>query len=185
MAVVLLIKTEDGEVTEVPVLNRLTLGRSSSCDYKVTDSNMSGTHCSFELDSKGQLLFKDMGSTNGSFLNNSQIQQTLIKINDVVRVGNTLIRIDEKRLSPSDKLIIGTAAVKKNRKEKDRTLPDMDAFGKSSIIQSEGPAKKTRPKNEEQDALKQNKNQEIDPGKSSGNTKFLKLGNATPKKKKF
>jgi pSer/pThr/pTyr-binding forkhead associated (FHA) protein len=182
MAVVLLIKTEDGEVSEVPVLNKLVIGRSSTSDFKVLDSNMSGKHCSFEIDPKGQLLFKDLGSTNGSFLNNSQIQQTVIRINDVVKVGNTQIRIDEKRLSPSDKLVIGIAPAKQHRKERDKTLPSLNRFDKTAVIESEKPMKKERPNQGAKELSK--KESEIPREKSSGETKFLKLENATPKKKR-
>lgn len=182
MAVVLIIKTEDGGIAEVPVLNKIIMGRSSSSDYKISDSILSGTHCSFELDQKGQLLFKDLGSTNGSFLNNSQVQQTTVKINDVIRVGTTTITIDEKRLSPSDKLIIGFSQHKKNKKERDRTLPDLSRSGRNVEIQSETPPKKTLENDVMAGNKKTNHKNEIDPGVSTGDTKFLKLNHSKKKK---
>lgn len=102
MAIILLIKTEDGKVSELPVLDKIKIGRSSASDYKIIDTKMSGIHCSFQLTPQGELLFVDLESTNGSFLNNNKITQTLIRVNDVVRIGNTIIKIDEKKLTSNE-----------------------------------------------------------------------------------
>jgi pSer/pThr/pTyr-binding forkhead associated (FHA) protein len=120
MAIILIIKAEDGEVTELPVLSKIIMGRSSSADFTIKDSKMSGQHCSFEMTAKGQLIFTDIESTNGSFFNNSKIDQTVVKINDVIRVGDTLIKLDEKRLSTSERMAIGTST---RKFENEKTLP--------------------------------------------------------------
>jgi pSer/pThr/pTyr-binding forkhead associated (FHA) protein len=144
MAVILIIKTEEGEVTELPVLNKIIMGRSSSADFTIKDSKMSGQHCTFEMTHKGQLMFTDLGSTNGSFFNNSRISQTAVKINDVVRVGNTLIRIDEKRLSTNERMTIGIST---RKVENEKTLPVMSEKERRAIenaeIQSEEAADKS------------------------------------------
>ena len=107
MAIVLIIKTEDGQLAEIPVMSKIILGRSSSTDLKIDDGKMSSKHCSFSLTKEGAVLFEDLSSTNGSFINNSRIMSTLMKVNDVIRVGNTLIRIDDKRLTPKERIAIG------------------------------------------------------------------------------
>lgn len=144
MAVILIIKTEEGEVTELPVLNKIIMGRSSSADFTIKDSKMSGQHCSFEMTHKGQLMFTDLGSTNGSFFNNSKITQTVVKINDIVRVGNTLIRLDEKRLSTNERMTIGVSS---RKEENEKTLPVMSEKDRKAIenaeIQSEEAADKS------------------------------------------
>lgn len=201
MAIVILIKTPDGEVTEFPILNRVVLGRSSSCDFKISDNKMSGTHCAFEVSSKGQLLFKDLGSTNGSFLNNSAIQEVHIKINDVIRVGDTLIQIYEKRLSPSDKSAIGYSNVKPTN---DKTLPELadlnktpkektmmhkksqDNLGKKrAVIGLSDKMKQEKEKEKEsRDKMKMGSTKNVmDRERSSGNTKFLELEEEKKKKK--
>lgn len=134
MAVILIIKTEEGEVTELPVLNKIIMGRSSSADFTIKDSKMSGQHCSFEMTHKGQLMFTDLGSTNGSFFNNSRISQTAVKVNDVVRVGNTLIKIDEKRLSSSERMSIGLST---RKVENEKTLPVMSEKERRAIEDAE------------------------------------------------
>ena len=120
MAIVLIIKTEDGQLAEIPVMSKIILGRSSSTDLKIDDGKMSSKHCSFSLTKEGAVLFEDLSSTNGSFINNSRIMSTLMKVNDVIRVGNTLIRIDDKRLTPKERIAIGYNNMEKNG---EATLP--------------------------------------------------------------
>lgn len=198
MAIILIIKTEDGEVTELPVLNKIIMGRSSSSDYVIKDTKMSGSHCSFEITSKGQLMFTDLGSTNGSYLNNSKVNQTPVKINDVVRIGNTLIRLEDKRLSVNERMTIGVSNHKENN---DKTLPKMTESEKKAIEKAESKAEenaeKVSPKKRTAIALDKNikakkQNEDnfagvdtiLDQEVSTGATKMLKLDSDVLKKKK-
>jgi pSer/pThr/pTyr-binding forkhead associated (FHA) protein len=184
MTIILNIKTEDGQVAELPVLDKIKLGRSSSSDYKIVDTKMSGIHCSFEINNQGELLFKDLESTNGSFLNNSKITQTLMRIGDIIRIGNTLIRIDESKLNAREKASLGESTA---NSKNDKTLP-----GKSDdatkVLPRIAPKKKTISLNKE---IKERKplrsdwaagsDNIIEQEESSGMTKMLKLN--TKKKK--
>lgn len=189
MAIILIIKTEEGEVTELPVLNKIIMGRSSSADFTIKDSKMSGQHCTFEMTHKGQLMFTDLESTNGSFFNNSKISQTIVKINDIVRVGNTLIKLDEKRLSSNERMTIGVSSKKQ---ENEKTLPGISDNEKRAIeiaeIQSEKAAEKS-PKRRTvvlDKSIKEKKKAPddfngvdtiLDQEASTGDTKMLKLDN--------
>lgn len=201
MAVVLLIKTVDGSVSDLPLLNKVVIGRSSTSDFKIADTKLSGIHCSFELTNKGQVVFKDLGSTNGSFLNNAQVQEVHLRINDVIRVGDTHIRIDEKRLSPSDRTAIGVSNVKRTE---EKTLPEMTRAMKrkeeEKLAKEKNPGSsdkkkgiglstkireaKVRDKEARQDEkIKWAKNI-VEAEQSSGNTQALKLDDELKKKKK-
>ncbi len=199
MAIVLLIKTEDGNVTELPILSKVTMGRSGNNDYKIADAKMSGNHCTFEVTAKGQVLFTDLGSSNGSFLNNSQIMNTMVRVHDVVRIGNTLIKIEDKKLSPSERLAIGVSIIKN---KKDKTLPELsikapksnnDAHASDRDNNSDGNdvKKNTVMLNQAHKAKKKpavnnwgGAENVIDQEASSGQTKFLKLVRNQPKIKK-
>lgn len=106
MPVVLIFKTGD-ETIEFPLLGKTTVGRSSSCDLTIADKQMSGKHGSFEITPKGEVVFSDLGSTNGSFINNSQVLKTIFKINDIIKLGKTSVEIDEKKLTSKERLAIG------------------------------------------------------------------------------
>lgn len=188
MAIILIIKTENGEVTELPLLHKIIMGRSSSSDYMIKDKKMSGSHCSFEITPRGQVMFTDLGSTNGSFVNNSKISQTLFKVNDVIRIGDTLIKIEEKRLSSHERMAIGLSTYKE---QNEKTLPVMKESERKLIEkkeeQMEAKAEKASPKKRTvilDKSIKQKKlgpqnftgvDSVLDQEASSGETKMLKL----------
>lgn len=194
MAIVLIIKTEDGQLAEIPVMSKIIIGRSSSSDLKIDDGKMSSKHCSFSLTKEGAVLFEDLSSTNGSFINNSRIMSTLMKVNDVIRVGNTLIRIDDKRLTPKERIAIGYNTMEKNG---EATLPVLTQSQMG--IQK---AKEVKPGNKvekkptvvlNKELLKKKSKDEnwnagvdnvIEQEESSGMTKMLKLDKNAIKKKK-
>ncbi|MBA2404591.1 MAG: FHA domain-containing protein [Bdellovibrionales bacterium] len=71
------------------VTKNITIGRSSQ-DIALNDPKLSSTHC--QLIIKGiKLLVKDLGSTNGTFLNGEKIeanQEVEVKIGDRLRFGS-------------------------------------------------------------------------------------------------
>lgn len=172
MAVILLIQTEDNNVEELPLLNKMILGRSSSADFKVNDQKISSKHCSIELTPKGEVLICDLGSTNGTFLNNAQIHQSLLKINEELRIGNTYIKVDEKKLTMSERVKVGMAS-KVTHKTDDKTLPEVPD---TSIVKKKTMIQEIKKKNKTNLASWGSSNDQlIDQEESSGNTRFLKL----------
>ena len=204
MAVILLVKVPDGETTELPLFGKITLGRSSSCDFKVNDSKISGKHCSIELTKKGEILVKDLGSTNGTYLNNSKINHSVFRLNDTILMGGTVIVIDERRLSTLEKKAIGINIIK-NRSElkelpsapelpnkKETQSMDSDSAEKTNLPQLEGDATRMKKKITLKKELKEKRSRVnfistdavIDQEESSGNTKLLKLDNVKKGKSK-
>lgn len=122
MAVILVFKTSQGEVLELPLFGKTVVGRSGSADFQIKDEKISSKHCSFELTRKGEVLFTDLGSTNGSLLNNNSINSTCVKINDQIKIGDTIVRIKPDLLSPIEKKQIGVSSVKF---DPGLTIPDL------------------------------------------------------------
>ena len=71
----------------------LVIGRSSSCDIHVPDSEMSRRHA--EVSShNGDVVVRDLGSTNGTSVNGSVISaSTTLAAGDVIAAGTTEIRV--------------------------------------------------------------------------------------------
>ncbi len=107
MAIILILTNENGQTSELPITGKCVVGRSSSCDFTINDKQMSGKHGCFEIGSSGELFYSDLGSTNGSFLNNSQIHKVQFRTNEVLLLGNTTITIDEKKLTTKERVSIG------------------------------------------------------------------------------
>src|SRR3954469_7894066 len=71
----------------------LTIGRSDQCDISVKDSSMSGRHAEIKK-SEGDITIRDLGSANGIYLNGERIEEAELYDGDVLRLGQTSIRID-------------------------------------------------------------------------------------------
>ena len=70
---------------------RNILGSSSEADIKVTDSAVSGKHCMI-LFRSGKIKIKDELSTNGTFINGAEIEESEIKDGDIIRLGTTELK---------------------------------------------------------------------------------------------
>ena len=92
---------EDSDVlapnTRFRVVNGMTsIGRSSASDIVLnSDDYVSGQHARLTRHG-GALYVEDIGSTNGTYVNNSRaVGATLLKSGDKVRVGSTTFRYSE------------------------------------------------------------------------------------------
>ena len=81
---------------KIVVTGTVIVGRSPGADIVIAASYVSGRHAQFKL--MGQNLFvEDLGSTNGTAVNNNLISApTALKNNDVVNVGDVAIRVRRK-----------------------------------------------------------------------------------------
>lgn len=69
--------------------NRIIIGRSVDAHIVLTDHTVSKRHAALIIDSNGNLLFEDLGSTNGSFVNGKQVTGvTDLKMGDKIRLGS-------------------------------------------------------------------------------------------------
>jgi adenylate cyclase len=85
------ITTTDGRISSYPLLKReTTIGRSRENDIVLLDQSVSRKHAKIVKTDQGHLL-SDLGSFNGTLVNEALIQSTLLKHGDVIKVGlNTL-----------------------------------------------------------------------------------------------
>lgn len=124
MAIVVFISTQNKKIEEYPILEECVIGRSRKCDLIIEDSLISGKHGCFKFSKTDQLFYIDLDSTNGSFLNETRVNNVQFKINDVLRVGNTTIVINEKMLTPHEKKMIGDTLT---NQEKEPALDSSEA----------------------------------------------------------
>ncbi len=86
------VKTLDGPVRKLTVrADRFTVGRGDA-DVRVDDPLVSRVHVEIErvLD---RVLLKDLESTNGTFVNDRRVSAEFLTEGDVVRVGNTRLKV--------------------------------------------------------------------------------------------
>jgi len=70
----------------------LTIGRSRDNDLVIDEPPVSHHHARIAVENN-QLVFYDLGSTNGSFVNNTRCSQAVLKSGDIVQIGSTIIKV--------------------------------------------------------------------------------------------
>ena len=84
----------EGSTLECMVRSRITIGRKQGCDICLSDDkSVSGLHCSIRLQD-GQLYIKDENSSNGTYLNDLQLNDECpLQSGDLLEIGLTRFRI--------------------------------------------------------------------------------------------
>ncbi len=100
MKVALKIKCK-GSLTEheIGLNGAVALGRSSKAEIQLDDEKISGRHCRFYL-KRDRLELTDIDSKNGTYLNGIRIEQSEVFIGDEIRIGDTIISLEEKHMGP-------------------------------------------------------------------------------------
>src|SRR4051812_40381477 len=63
-----------------------SIGRGPANDYQLTDPSVSTSHCQIIVQDNGVVL-KDLGSTNGSFINRAKTIEAPLKNGQTVHLG--------------------------------------------------------------------------------------------------
>jgi predicted component of type VI protein secretion system len=91
-------------VREIPLEGISTIiGRRNDCSLRIPSPLVSRQHC--ELTQAGsRLIVKDLGSSNGTFVNGSKIKQKELKAGDTLGVGpiTFIVQLGGAAVSPSD-----------------------------------------------------------------------------------
>jgi pSer/pThr/pTyr-binding forkhead associated (FHA) protein len=88
--------TADGKAQPVPINNERTLiGRLDDCQIRVRSGKISRHHCEILYDGSS-LQLKDLGSSNGTFVNKERIDELELKAGDLISIGSMvfLVQID-------------------------------------------------------------------------------------------
>lgn len=114
----LVLVSRDGTQREVPLKkSRIVIGRQADATMRLPDPNISRQHCELQLDS-GRPVLKDLGSSNGTYVNRRRISQTELSAGDTISIGPFLfvVKIDgEPGAIDSEEVLedavpVGTAA---------------------------------------------------------------------------
>jgi pSer/pThr/pTyr-binding forkhead associated (FHA) protein len=82
------------QVSRVPVRpGTIRLGRALDNDVVLTDDRVSRRHGQIGI-RHGMLVYTDLGSTNGSFLNNGAVTEIALGPGDVLQLGSSTITIE-------------------------------------------------------------------------------------------
>jgi len=84
------------EGTQIPLKkDKFIIGRASECTLRAGSSAISRRHCAIVRKDDAWLV-RDLGSRNGTFLNDSAVQEpTALKVGDEIRVGPLHFRVEQ------------------------------------------------------------------------------------------
>lgn len=88
-----LFNPETGAVFELRG-TRMVLGRDKNCDIAIRDSNVSRSHAELVLDGSTWMI-RDLGSTNGTFVQGREISRASLRDGDMVTVGITSLEFQK------------------------------------------------------------------------------------------
>lgn len=87
MQVNLIMFRSDGEKRRFALTRDMSvLGRAEDCDFRIPLSEISRKHCRLVRDGDA-LRVEDLGSSNGTFVNDQRVQQKELGAGDLLRVG--------------------------------------------------------------------------------------------------
>ncbi|MEM1356310.1 MAG: FHA domain-containing protein [Planctomycetota bacterium] len=91
--VLLVMFKSDGTRRDFPVTKGVTvIGRKVNCDLRIPLTSVSRQHCEIRLD-EDKIHVKDMGSSNGTYLNSVRIQDSHLSAGDELVVGPVVFTV--------------------------------------------------------------------------------------------
>ena len=92
---VLAIDTGSHAGARLQLVDLVRIGRSADCELLLDDDYVSTRHVTLHLDDQGRWILTDLGSTNGSYVNESRVTvPTLVTPADTMRIGRTQMRVE-------------------------------------------------------------------------------------------
>src|ERR1051326_8504257 len=90
----LLLKNGGAQTQELPLNSGLSrIGRNAANDIQIEHASVSSFHCEVTC-ADGAVLIKDLGSTNGTFIEGSPIQQAALAHNQRLQLGSVEMILD-------------------------------------------------------------------------------------------
>lgn len=73
------------------------LGRVRGCDLVVRDERASRRHAELRLLGDGQMALRDLGSINGTFVDDRQVEETVLSGGETIRIAGVEIGVEPRR----------------------------------------------------------------------------------------
>lgn len=87
---------QKGKIIPIDGSSPIVIGRDPSAHLQIIDKGVSREHA--EIFRVGEMVFiRDLGSRNGTFVNDEQLEEELLREGDTVRVGNTQMVFESER----------------------------------------------------------------------------------------
>ena len=90
--------------------DKITIGRSEDNSFQIAENSVSSRHCELQL--KDDILhIKDLGSTNGTFINDKKITGGTLKPGQVLKLGSIELRFAGDKGRDSSSVAVKTVSL--------------------------------------------------------------------------
>jgi len=125
MDLALVMFTEKGERRDFPIKSKkATIGRNTECHIQIQLGMVSRRHCEIRVNGDEEVHVRDLGSSNGTFVNDKRVQETEVMAGDRLKVGPVIFTVvidgAPVEIDPVKTVIEGK---KKEKKEKPTPKP--------------------------------------------------------------
>jgi len=90
-----------GRTHELKV-DKTTIGRVEDNTFQIAEPSVSSHHCEIVLRGS-EVLVRDLNSTNGTFVNGEKVTESVIKPNQILRLGQIEMRLETDAPAPATK----------------------------------------------------------------------------------
>jgi len=73
-------------------MQTFSIGRNASNNIVLNDDMVSRQHAEMIVMDNGQVMIKDLGSSNGTFVNGNKINESFLKAGDIVKCGTSFVK---------------------------------------------------------------------------------------------
>ncbi len=89
-----------GQAFPIPASGRAILGRSQNCDIIIPGTHVSRQHAELYFQS-GKLHVKDLGSSNGTFVNRKKVDDSVVAAGDEIRFDTLVFQVEAPAAAPA------------------------------------------------------------------------------------
>lgn len=110
MAVFIVVQRQDKpeEKIEIQVSKRIVLGQSKYCDVFLDDKMVAKMQCEIEPVKSGHIVATNVDKKRDVYINEHKLKRAGIKKDDVIKIGQYVVRIDHSKLTPEELAIINS-----------------------------------------------------------------------------
>jgi pSer/pThr/pTyr-binding forkhead associated (FHA) protein len=80
--------------------DRTTIGRVEDNTFQIADASVSSHHCEVHLRG-GEIFIRDLNSTNGTFINDAKIAESVLKPGQTLRLGQIELKLEIEGAAPA------------------------------------------------------------------------------------
>jgi len=94
MELSLVMFTEKGERRDFPIKSKkATIGRNTECHIQIQLGMVSRRHCEIRVNGDEEVHVRDLGSSNGTYVNNKRVQEAEVMAGDTLKVGPVIFTV--------------------------------------------------------------------------------------------